>query len=108
MDLFVQPSLEEAQGIAALEAMVRRVPVLATPVGGVREMVQHGETGWLVPPADPDALATAIAELIVDPILRQRLVARGHEMVKNQFSPASQVRRVEAVFAAASNPAKAA
>jgi glycosyltransferase involved in cell wall biosynthesis len=108
LDLFVQPSLEEAQGIAALEAMVRRVPVLATRVGGVREMVQHGETGWLVPPADPDALATGISKLVTDPALRGRLVARGHEMVKNRFSPASQVPHVEAVFAAAASGRKAA
>ncbi len=98
LDLYVQPSLEEAQGIAALEAMVRDVPVLATAVGGVAELVQSGRTGILVPPADSGALAEAVLRLIRDPGLRRRLTDQGHEMVTRQFSPASQVPQIESVF----------
>jgi glycosyltransferase involved in cell wall biosynthesis len=102
LDVFAQASLEEAQGIAVLEAMVRAVPVVATAVGGVVELVQPGQTGVLVPPANPAALARGILRVLGDPQLRQRVVAGGRELVRQRFSPASQVPRVEAVLADAS------
>jgi glycosyltransferase involved in cell wall biosynthesis len=106
LDLFVMPSLEEAQGVAPLEAMVREVPVVATAVGGLKELVRPEETGLLVPREDPPALAAAILRLLGDPELSRRLAARGHEMVKRQFSPMSQVPKIEAVLVAAATQRK--
>jgi glycosyltransferase involved in cell wall biosynthesis len=62
LDLFVMPSRSEAWGLAALEAMSYGVPVIASAVGGLKEFVEDGVSGWLVPPDDSTALAKAIAE----------------------------------------------
>jgi glycosyltransferase involved in cell wall biosynthesis len=61
LDLFVMPSRSEAWGLAALEAMSYGVPVVASEVGGLKEIVEEGVSGWLVPPDDPEALAKTIA-----------------------------------------------
>jgi glycosyltransferase involved in cell wall biosynthesis len=103
LDVFVIPSLEEAQGVAPLEAMVCEIPVVAAAVGGLCEVVRREETGLLVPRQDPPALAAAILRLLDDPQLGRRLAARGHEVVKRQYSPASQVPRIEAVLVEAAN-----
>lgn len=66
-DIFVFPSLFEGLGIAALEAMARGLPCIASSVGPLPEVVEHGKTGLLVPPRDPAALAEAIAALSRDP-----------------------------------------
>ena len=58
-DLFLLPSETESFGLAALEALACGVPVVASNVGGLPEVVRHGETGLLVPPRDPPALARA-------------------------------------------------
>ena len=60
LDVAVLPSYREAQGLAILEAMALRRPVVATAVGGVPEMIENGRTGLLVPPHDPVALGNAI------------------------------------------------
>src|SRR5205085_7244813 len=80
-DVAVLPSLQEGLGVAALEAMAAARPVVASRVGGLGEAVVHGETGLLVPPADPGALAAALARLIGDPALRVRLGAAGRARV---------------------------
>jgi glycosyltransferase involved in cell wall biosynthesis len=107
LDLFVMPSLEEAQGVAPLEAMVRKVPVITTAVGGLTELVRPEETGLLVPREDPSSLAAGIVRLLGDPELSRRLALQGHEMVKRKFSPMSQVPRIEAVLASAAARRKA-
>ncbi|HET6908294.1 MAG TPA: glycosyltransferase family 4 protein, partial [Mycobacteriales bacterium] len=70
-EIYVQPSRREAFGLAALEAMQAGLPVIASAVGGLPELVVDGATGRLVPPGDVDALATAMAVLINDPELRR-------------------------------------
>ena len=94
----VLPSLREAQGISILEAMARRRPVVASAVGGIPEVITHGVDGLLVPPGDPAALATAIARLLADPRLRQRIGEAGYRTVAERFSIDAQVRRIEAVY----------
>jgi glycosyltransferase involved in cell wall biosynthesis len=97
-DLFVQPSLYESQGIAILEAMAAGRPVVATDVGGVRDVVRDGETGLLVPSADPDALAAAILRLARAPELAARLAARGRENVRTEYSVDRMVSSYERLY----------
>lgn len=75
-DLVVIPSLTEAQPRVAVQAFATGRPVVASAVGGVPEIVHDGETGWLVPPAQPEALATAIAKVLADSDATAK-VARG-------------------------------
>lgn len=87
-DLFVLPSRSrsEAFGIVLLEAMARGKPVVATQVGGVPYVVRNGETGVLVPPLDPTALAAAIVHLLNDPEHRQRMGQAGRKRVLASFT----------------------
>jgi glycosyltransferase involved in cell wall biosynthesis len=98
LDIAVLPSLREAQGISILEAMARRVPVVASAVGGIPEVVAGGVSGLLVPPADPPALAAAIARLATSPALRARMGDAGYRIVAERFSMEAHVRRIEAIY----------
>jgi glycosyltransferase involved in cell wall biosynthesis len=72
LSVTVVPSFHEAFGLIALEAMACGVPVVASAVGGLKEIVQDGETGLLVPPGDAAALANALVTLLTDEPLRRR------------------------------------
>jgi L-malate glycosyltransferase len=80
-DVVALPSLHEGLGVAALEAMAAARPLVASRVGGLGEVVVDGETGVLVPPSDPPALAAGIARLARDPGLRARYGAGGRARV---------------------------
>jgi glycogen(starch) synthase len=67
LDLFIMPSRSEGWGLAAAEAMAHGLPVAASDTGGLPEIVQPGETGWLLAPGDPQALADAIENAASDP-----------------------------------------
>jgi glycosyltransferase involved in cell wall biosynthesis len=82
----VCPSRREGFGVACLEAMAHGRPVVATDVGGLRDLVVDGETGLIVPPRDPTALRAALEQLLADPKLRQRLGAAGRERARARFS----------------------
>jgi glycosyltransferase involved in cell wall biosynthesis len=67
LDLFIMPSRSEAWGLTALRAMAFGLPVIASNVGGLPEMVEQGKSGWLVPPESPEALAHAIVDAASNP-----------------------------------------
>jgi glycosyltransferase involved in cell wall biosynthesis len=85
-DLFVFPSLAEAFGKPIVEAMATGLPAVATRVGGIPEIVVDGETGLLVAPHDPGALAEAVERLAADPGLRRRMGAAGRARAEKLFS----------------------
>jgi glycosyltransferase involved in cell wall biosynthesis len=85
-DIFVLPSRSEAFPNALLEAMTAGLPVVASRVGGVLEVVRDGETGLLVPPDDPGALGATLRRLIADPALAGRLGAAAHADVSARYS----------------------
>jgi glycosyltransferase involved in cell wall biosynthesis len=80
------PSRREGFGVACLEAMAHARPVVATDVGGLRDLVVDGETGLVVPPRRPDALRAALERLLGDEELRRRLGAAGRERARERFS----------------------
>ncbi|HEY8531603.1 MAG TPA: glycosyltransferase family 4 protein [Limnochorda sp.] len=84
-DVAVFPSLYEPFGIVALEAMMAGLPVVAARSGGLAEVVEHGETGLLVPPDDAGALADALVPLLVSPGLREHLGRKGQERARSRF-----------------------
>ena len=105
LDVVVLPSHRETFPLVAAEAMAAGLPVVATAVGGLPECVSHGETGFLVPARDHEALARATITLLNDTGLRQRFGRAGRQRVREHFSPERQVPRIEAVLAAAAGPA---
>jgi glycosyltransferase involved in cell wall biosynthesis len=87
-DIVVLPSLMEGLGVAALEAMAAGRPVVASRVGGLAEVVVDAETGLLVAPGDPGALAAALLRLAQDPAERARFGAAGHARVGEHYTTA--------------------
>ncbi len=87
-DVFVMPSLEEGFPIAALDAMAAGLPVVASRVGGVPELIEDGSTGWLVPPRDIEALTSRLRLLLADPELRAGMGEAGLARVRDHFSTA--------------------
>src|SRR5262249_60540027 len=86
--IVAMPSLKEGLGVAALEAMAAARPVVASRVGGLAEVVVDGESGLLVPPGDPAALAAALASLALDPAARLRLGEAGRFRGPARHTPA--------------------
>jgi glycogen synthase len=84
--VFVCPSIYEPFGIINLEAMACGTPVVASRVGGIPEVVVDGETGWLVEPGDPAALAEALRTALVDPERARRMGEAGRRRVEAHFS----------------------
>ncbi len=85
-DALVFASLQEGFPLAPAEAMLMQKPVLATAVGGLPELIEDGVSGLLVPPADPEAMATKISRLMAEPNLRKRLGKAGRQRVLQLFS----------------------
>jgi glycosyltransferase involved in cell wall biosynthesis len=99
-DVAVVASLSEGSSLTAMEAMAWGKPVVATAVGGVREVVADGETGVLVPPGDAQALAEAIARLLADRQKAQILGEAGRRRVEREFSLMRMIERTQEVYLA--------
>jgi glycosyltransferase involved in cell wall biosynthesis len=100
-DVFCLTSDAEGVPMAILEAMAAGLPVIATNVGGIGEAVLDGETGMLVDPSRPDALAEAIARLAQDPARARELGMAGALRQRQEFNAARMVDRYERVLTAA-------
>ena len=98
IDVVVSSSLTEGLSLAIGEALAATKPVVATAVGGTPEIILDGETGILVPPKDPEALARAVVELLNDPGKAGRLATSGRERVSRQFSLQSCIARHEQIY----------
>jgi glycosyltransferase involved in cell wall biosynthesis len=84
----VVPSIYEGMPLVVLEAMERGVPVVASAVSGIPEVVVDGETGWLVPPEDPEALAGALEEVLANPLEARRRGEAGRRRIEERYRPA--------------------
>jgi glycosyltransferase involved in cell wall biosynthesis len=97
-DIFVMPSLEEGFPIAALDAMAAGLPVIASSVGGIPELVVDGGTGWLVPPADVKALVHQLRSLLLNPEQRLSMGAAARTNVRNHFSLAQMTENFSRLY----------
>jgi len=94
----VLPYIEASQSGVIPLAYSAGKPVVATTVGGLPEMVEHGRTGYLVPPRDPSALAEAVVRLLLDPQLRRRMGANGKRKIETECSPEVVARNTMEVY----------
>jgi len=97
-DVFVLPSLLEGLPLSILEAMAASIPVIATDIPGVNEIIRNGENGLLVPPADACVLAERISLLLSDKTLAKRLAASGKERVRQEFSAKKMAANVTGIY----------
>uniref|UniRef100_A0A7V4G938 Colanic acid biosynthesis glycosyltransferase WcaL n=1 Tax=Desulfobacca acetoxidans TaxID=60893 RepID=A0A7V4G938_9BACT len=106
-DVFVMPSVVRKNGDrdgipnVILEALLHEVPVVATAVNGIPEVIRAGETGWLVPQRNPQALAAALDQALQDPAAARRLARRGREVVLNRFDSRKNYGRLKDCLEAA-------
>jgi L-malate glycosyltransferase len=97
-DLFLLPSLQESFGLSALEAMACGVPVVASNVGGLPEVVIDGVTGFLHPPAAVEQMAESGIRILSDPALHARMAAEGVRLAMERFSASRIVPLYEALY----------
>jgi glycosyltransferase involved in cell wall biosynthesis len=97
-DLYVHPALVEGLGIAVLEAMAAGLPVVASAVGGIPEYVRDGDTGWLVPPGELDALAARLGAAVADGDARRAVAARGQAHILAEHDIRASVAAYEALY----------
>ena len=97
-DLFLLPSAQESFGLAALEAMACHVPVVASGVGGLPEVIDHGVNGFLHPPDDLAAMAESAVSLLTDDEQHERVASLGWRTVQERFCADEVVPRYEAFY----------
>jgi len=104
-DIFVFPTRKEHMGMVTTEACASGLPIVATDVGGVREAVNNGENGLLVPyHAGTEDWAAALTTLVDDPALRARMGAASRRLAEREFGFAALRRRVETAFSMLNGP----
>lgn len=97
-DVFVLPSVAEAFGVVFAEAIYLGTPIVATKIGGIPEIVTDGVDGILIPPADSEALANTLADLLNQPEKLKSLANKGREKVIGKFEFEDMTRNYEAVY----------
>lgn len=85
-DIFIRTSRHEGFGAVFIEAMAAKIPVIATPVGGITDFVTNEETGLLVAPNSPIELKNSIKRVAVDAKLREKLIHNGFKLVKEKYN----------------------
>ncbi len=98
IDIVAVPSKREAFGMVAIESMAARVPVVATRVGGLPELIDNDHTGLLVPPGDTESLCMAIRYLIENPGIRKRMGEKGRKKVEKYFKIEDKIRETERLY----------
>ena len=99
-DLFLWPAVNEAYGMALLEAQAHGCPVVAGSFGGVPSVVRHGETGILTRPGDPADFARAVSELLMDDELRRQLGTRARRFVRSDRGLEAAAERIRVALSA--------
>jgi glycosyltransferase involved in cell wall biosynthesis len=97
-DIVAMPSRSEGHPVALLEALALARPVVATRVGGIEDIIVHGESGWLVPPEHPECLADALVALLDDAEMARRLGDAGRRVVQRDCAPERAARRLATVY----------
>jgi len=105
-DVFLLPSATESFGLAALEAMAHRVPVIASRVGGLPEVVRHGVDGYLEALGDVEAMAQDALTLLRDGALRKRMGLAAQQRATSTFDEGPVIDQYEAVYERVLAPAK--
>lgn len=85
-DVFVMPSIDEGFGLSGMEAQASGLPLVASNVGGIPSFVFHEQTGLLVPPSDPPALAAAIVRFLKDPDFAHKIAKQARKFIQENFS----------------------
>ena len=98
-DVFCLPSFAEGVPVVLMEAMAMEIPVVATEIMGVPELVEHEVSGLLVPPARADLLAAALVRLLGDPELRERMGAAGRKRVAADYDRSKSAAQLERILA---------
>jgi glycosyltransferase involved in cell wall biosynthesis len=98
LDIFVLPSVSEGFPLVALEAMASARPVVVTRSGGPQEVVENGQTGLLVPPADPEAIAAKVCELLSQPERAAGLARSARARVENTFTVQGMINQYEELY----------
>jgi len=93
-DALVLPSRADTYSFVSLEAMACGLPVISCPVGGIPEIIRHGETGFLIPPDDGGALLDAIRVLLHDRERAAELGLAGRKLAEEEFDAATSARRI--------------
>ena len=105
-DLLVLPSYHEGLPLCVLEAMAFGLPVVCSNAGGLKDIVKHGENGFVITPGDIDGMANAIATFVTSPALREQMGRRNADTVQNTYSIPAVAQQVSKLYSETLNKTK--